>query len=52
MQKPRSHPLKTGQNRPVRYCRRLIGKSKYLLNNSSAKAAFFDRNRGLSPEFA
>jgi len=52
MQKPRRHPLKKGQNWSLCYCRRLSGKSKGLLNNSSAKTAFFDRNRRLSTEFA
>jgi hypothetical protein len=52
MQKPRRNPLKMGPNWSLRYCRRLSGKSKCLLNNSSAKTAFFDRNRRLTTEFA
>ncbi len=52
MYKPRRHPLKKGSKLVICYCRRLSGKSKCLLNNSSAKTAFFDRNRPLSTEFA
>jgi hypothetical protein len=49
MEKPRRHPLKKGPNWSLRYCRRLRGKSKCLLNNWSEKTAFFDRNRRCTP---
>jgi hypothetical protein len=48
-------PSPSPENGPklvICYCRRLSGKSKCLLNNSSAKTAFFDRNRRLATEFA